>query len=106
MNGFYRGMMFPVMTNGMLNSVLFGVYGNELRRLNSICANDAERKQKWRQNVFIAGSEAGFIYSLLSCPIELIKIRLQTQNCTYLFESFQIVSESRVAQPFNRSSIR
>lgn len=76
-------MMFPVLTSGMLNSVLFGVYGNELRRLNSLCANDAERRREWRQNVFIAGSEAGLIFSLLACPIELIKIRLQTQNCTY-----------------------
>lgn len=74
--------MFPVLTSGMLNSVLFGVYGNELRRLNSLCANDAELKREWRQNVFIAGSEAGFMFSLLACPIELIKIRLQTQNCT------------------------
>lgn len=76
-------MMFPVMTSGILNSVLFGVYGNELQRLNSLCANNAERERKWRQHVFIAGSEAGFIYSFLACPIELIKIRLQTQNCTY-----------------------
>lgn len=82
LNGFFRGMMFPLMTSGMLNSVLFGVYGNELRRLNAMCANDAERQRKWRQNVFTAGSEAGLIYSLLACPIELVKIRLQTQNCT------------------------
>lgn len=75
--------MFPMMTSGMTNSILFGVFGNELRRLNSLCADDAERQRKWRLNTFIAGSEAGLIYSLVACPIELIKIRLQTQNCMY-----------------------
>lgn len=79
--GFFRGMMFPLLTSGTLNSILFGVYGNELRRLQSICANDAERKKTWRQHVFIAGSEAGFIQSFLACPVELVKVRLQTQYC-------------------------
>lgn len=77
-------MMFPLCTSGTLNSILFGIYGNELRRLQSTCDNDAERKKKWRQNVFIAGSEAGLIQSFIACPIELIKIRLQTQNCKCL----------------------
>lgn len=73
-------MAFPFLTSGTLNSILFGIYGNELRRLQNNCENDAERKDKWAQNVFIAGSEAGFIHSFIACPIELVKIRLQTQN--------------------------
>lgn len=74
-------MMFPLLTSGTLNSILFGVYGNELRRLQSVCSTEVERKEKWRQHVFIAGSEAGFIQSFLACPVELVKIRLQTQYC-------------------------
>lgn len=80
LNGFFRGMAFPLLTSGMLNSILFGIYGNELRRLQSLCATKVERNAQWRQNVFLAGSEAGFIYSFIACPFELVKIRLQTQN--------------------------
>lgn len=74
-------MTFPVMTSGMLNSILFGIYGNELRRMQSICATEAERRSQWDRHVFWAGSEAGFIHSFVACPFELVKIRLQTQNC-------------------------
>ncbi|XP_031635025.1 solute carrier family 25 member 45-like isoform X2 [Contarinia nasturtii] len=80
LNGFFRGMAFPMMSSGILNSILFGVYGNELRRLQNICTSDAERKIEWAQNVFLAGSTAGLIHAFFACPIELIKIRLQTQN--------------------------
>lgn len=85
MNGFYRGMMFPLCTSGALNSILFGLYGNELRRLQNSSDSD-EKKEKWRQHVFISGSFAGLIHSFIACPLELIKIRLQTQNCkTFCF---------------------
>lgn len=80
LNGFFRGMAFPMISSGVLNSLLFGVYGNELRRLQSICTTEAERKGEWAQNVFLAGSTAGLIHAFFACPIELVKIRLQTQN--------------------------
>lgn len=88
-------MTFPLLTGGALNSILFGVYGNELRRLQNICRTDAERKNEWAQNVFLAGSTAGLIHSLVACPIELVKIRLQTQNRELLlfFVSQQCVYE-------------
>lgn len=77
-------MTFPLLSCGALNSILFGVYGNELRRLQNICKTDAERKDEFAQNVFLAGSTAGLIHSLVACPIELVKIRLQTQNREYV----------------------
>lgn len=73
-------MAFPMLSSGILNSILFGVYGNELRRLQNICTSDAERKVEWTQDVFLAGSTAGLIHAFFACPIELVKIRLQTQN--------------------------
>lgn len=73
-------MTFPLVTSGLLNSILFGVYGNELRRLQNICKSDAERSYEWAENVFLAGATAGLIHSFVACPIELVKIRLQTQN--------------------------
>lgn len=73
-------MTFPLLSSGALSSILFGVYGNELRRLQNICTSEAERKTEWLQDVFLAGSTAGLIHTFFACPIELIKIRLQTQN--------------------------
>lgn len=73
-------MTFPLLTSGMLNSILFGIYGNELRRLQSMCATETERQAQWAQHVFLAGSEAGLVHSFIACPIEVVKIRLQTQN--------------------------
>ncbi|XP_055306495.1 solute carrier family 25 member 45-like [Sitodiplosis mosellana] len=80
LNGFFRGMAFPMLSSGILNSILFGVYGNELRRLQNICTTNDERRDEWAQNVFLAGSTAGLIHAFFACPIELVKIRLQTQN--------------------------
>lgn len=85
-------MLFPIYTTGALNSILFGIYGNQLRILQETCQTDDERKLYWRKHVFISGSVAGFLQSFIACPLELIKIRLQTQNCKYFknepFHSF------------------
>ncbi|XP_061397073.1 solute carrier family 25 member 45-like [Musca vetustissima] len=79
-NGFYRGMFFPFVTTGAINSILFGVYGNHLRQLRRVCHSDYQREQLEYKNMFIAGSIAGFVQSFVACPIELIKIRLQTHH--------------------------
>ncbi|XP_075145991.1 solute carrier family 25 member 45 [Haematobia irritans] len=79
-NGFYRGMFFPFVTNGAINSILFGVYGNHLRQLRHVCHSDYQREQLEYKNMFIAGSVAGFVQSFIACPIELIKVRLQTHH--------------------------
>lgn len=74
-------MLFPLFTTGGINSVLFGIYGNQLRVLQSNMTTEEERKKSWRRHVFVAGSVAGFIQSFFACPSELIKIRQQTRNC-------------------------
>ncbi|TMW54301.1 hypothetical protein DOY81_000574 [Sarcophaga bullata] len=79
-NGFYRGMFFPFVTTGAINSILFGVYGNHLRQLRNVCHSDYQRLQLEDKNMFVAGSVAGFVQSFIACPIELIKVRLQTQH--------------------------
>lgn len=88
LNGFFRGMTFPLFTSGTLNSILFGIYGNELRRLQSFCRTEAERQSQWAKHVFLAGSEAGLVHSFIACPIEVVKIRLQTQNRKPFFSCF------------------
>lgn len=79
-----------MLSSGILNSILFGVYGNELRRLQDFCTTNAERRDEWAQNVFLAGSTAGLIHSFVACPIELVKIRLQTQNRKIFFSLLHI----------------
>lgn len=69
-----------MLSSGILNSILFGIYGNELRRLQNNCHTNDERRDEWAQNVFLAGSTAGLIHAFFACPIELVKIRLQTLN--------------------------
>lgn len=81
LNGFYRGMSFPLFLGGALNSILFGVYGYEVRRLQSTCESESGKRKNRQIHTFIAGSMAGLIHSFVACPLELIKIRLQTQNC-------------------------
>lgn len=79
-------MMFPLCTGGAQNSILFGIYGYEVRRLQSAYDDGPTRKDQRRKHAFIAGSIAGLIHSFIACPLELIKIRLQTQNCkTFCF---------------------
>lgn len=36
MNGYYRGLLFPITSTGFLNSIIFGVYGNSFRYMQDI----------------------------------------------------------------------
>uniref|UniRef100_A0A336MXA5 CSON009212 protein n=1 Tax=Culicoides sonorensis TaxID=179676 RepID=A0A336MXA5_CULSO len=76
--GFYRGMSFPLIANGGINSVIYSVYGSHLRTLESNLT-DKEKLRDRNKNVFLAGMVAGFIQAYLVCPIELLKIRSQTR---------------------------
>uniref|UniRef100_A0A1B0DI32 Mitochondrial carrier protein n=1 Tax=Phlebotomus papatasi TaxID=29031 RepID=A0A1B0DI32_PHLPP len=81
LKGFYRGMTFPVLTTGLLNSMLFGIYGNTLRNLQLNVPDDEKRKKLQPRHIFIAGSVGGFLQAFVANPIELVKIRLQTRSC-------------------------
>lgn len=76
--GFYKGMLFPLMTSGALNSVVFAVYGEYMRQLQSQCKSETERREKWQKHILLAGSVAGVTQVVLGCPIEVVKVRLQT----------------------------
>lgn len=82
-NGFYRGIMFPLWTTGAVNSLMFGVYGNRLRMLQSNCETPNEKQRLLLQHVFRAGTIAGFMQAFLASPFELIKIKLQTHKCEW-----------------------
>lgn len=50
------------------------------------CSSDAERQKTLKCHMLIAGSMAGLSQAILGCPIEVVKIRLQTLG--YVGRSF------------------
>nr|CAD7570135.1 unnamed protein product [Timema californicum] len=87
--GFYRGLGFPLLTAGALNSIFFGVYGNCLSHIQQSRGYENTRRtsseggvcnKHWHLDVWLAGSVAGFVQLSLACPVDLVKIKLQTQT--------------------------
>jgi len=74
--GLYKGLLSPMAGVAAVNSLLFAVYGSAIR----LTASDPEKPSVG--DVFIAGSISGLFNGFFSCPMELIKIRLQNQTDT------------------------
>jgi solute carrier family 25 (mitochondrial carnitine/acylcarnitine transporter), member 20/29 len=66
-------MLSPMVGVAAINSMLFAVYGSVLRFTAKDPLEPAVR------DVFIAGALSGFVNGFFSCPMELVKIRLQNQ---------------------------
>jgi solute carrier family 25 carnitine/acylcarnitine transporter 20/29 len=79
-------MASPFFGIAVINSLLFGVYGWALDK-TSINGNTNISGYLFHFNfrVFFAGAFSGLINSFLSCPIELLKIRLQNQTTEKLY---------------------
>ncbi|KAG4074301.1 hypothetical protein HA402_008710 [Bradysia odoriphaga] len=77
MNGYYRGLLFPITSTGFLNSIIFGVYGNSFRYMQDITNSETLRQKFWYEQVFLAGFTGGLVKAVVACPIELSKVRLQ-----------------------------
>ncbi|XP_059177535.1 solute carrier family 25 member 45-like [Physella acuta] len=72
--GLYRGMMFPLCSYGLVNSIFFGAYGNMLHILepdNTVVPSNLQ--------VYLAGCAAGAAQLVMACPVEVIKCTLQAQ---------------------------
>lgn len=73
-NGFFRGMSFPLVSFGAINSILFGVQSNTIQFLDinflSMSANS---------KMFLAGATGGLFTSILFIPIDNVKVVLQSQ---------------------------
>lgn len=70
MSGLYKGIGSPMMGLTFINAIVFGVQGNAMRML----CTDTPRNQ------FLAGAAAGLIQSVICCPMELAKTRMQMQG--------------------------
>ncbi|XP_064623175.1 solute carrier family 25 member 45-like [Lineus longissimus] len=73
--GFFRGLSIPFASYGIVNSVLFGVYGNTLRFLNE---GNVDKVPKL-SHVFLASVAGGLVQLIPACPVEVIKCMLQSQ---------------------------
>jgi solute carrier family 25 carnitine/acylcarnitine transporter 20/29 len=92
--GLYKGMASPVIGVGILNALIFGVYGNTLRFLDQWrgITEDSDdedeegssgRKRttaEFYTDIFIAGALGGLVNCAICSPLELVKTRLQIQD--------------------------
>ena len=78
--GFYKGMCFPLVSVGMLNSVFFGVYDNVRTKF----AAGRRDGKATHFDTFLAGAIGGGVQAVPACSIELIKVKLQAQTSKYL----------------------
>ncbi|KAI7867813.1 mitochondrial carrier domain-containing protein [Spinellus fusiger] len=74
--GLYRGVASPLAGVGFCNAVVFMSNG-EFRRL---LQGGGPNKVLSLPQVGLAGSMAGTVMSFFNCPIELLKVKLQTQD--------------------------
>ncbi|XP_028809032.1 mitochondrial basic amino acids transporter-like isoform X3 [Denticeps clupeoides] len=68
--GLYKGIGSPMMGLTFINAIVFGVQGNTMRYLGKDTPT----------NQFLAGAAAGAIQSVICCPMELAKTRMQMQG--------------------------
>ncbi|KAG8002852.1 Solute carrier family 25 member 45 [Nibea albiflora] len=74
-------MAFPVMTTGIINSIVFGSYSNALDFLTQSQRSDrSQGKAASSAQVFTAGCFSGLMQVLVCAPIDLVKVRLQGQT--------------------------
>ncbi|TWW56263.1 Solute carrier family 25 member 45 [Takifugu flavidus] len=81
LHGFFKGMTFPLLSAGLINSIAFGSYSTALDLLTGSRHSDpSQRKPASAAHVFTAGSFAGLTQLSVSIPIDLVKVRLQGQT--------------------------
>ncbi|GAU89603.1 hypothetical protein RvY_02136 [Ramazzottius varieornatus] len=68
--GLYKGMTSPLYGVAVTQAIVFGTYGNTMRLLG----------ENSSRNQFLAGAFTGCVQSVISCPLELAKTRMQLQG--------------------------
>ncbi|KAF9986507.1 hypothetical protein BGZ65_007394 [Modicella reniformis] len=75
LGGLYKGVTSPLMGIGICNAVMFAANGTFRR----ILQGGDETKTLAILDIGIAGSMAGGVMAFVNCPVELLKVKLQTQ---------------------------
>ncbi|KAF9178286.1 hypothetical protein BGZ50_007845 [Haplosporangium sp. Z 11] len=73
--GLYKGVTSPLMGIGICNAIMFAANGTFRRMLQ----DGDETKALSIVQIGCAGSMAGGVMSFVNCPVELLKVKLQTQ---------------------------
>ncbi|XP_046402450.1 solute carrier family 25 member 45-like isoform X2 [Ischnura elegans] len=84
---FYKGLLFPLLSAGILNSVFFGVYGYSLKNIprtnEEVPVNSfftAHGRYHTLRETFLCGCIGGVAQVFITCPVELVKIKMQTET--------------------------
>ena len=78
--GLFKGITPPLIGNALCNSIVFGVYGNVMRILSKDDKKTGNTGGFSFRKITIASVAVGFAQSLIVCPMELIKAKLQIQT--------------------------
>ena len=89
-----------MLSAGALNSLFFGVYGVSLRFMTSLRDPTTASKQpssaltsvkptNWE--IFWAGCAGGAAQLVVACPVDVVKIKLQTQTGEFFVKSEHIL---------------
>ncbi|XP_074599001.1 mitochondrial basic amino acids transporter-like isoform X2 [Brevipalpus obovatus] len=81
--GLFNGMSSPLACLAFVNAIVFGSYGsiNEaLKKKNGFSESESTMIKMRRE--FVAGSVSGIAQCLVSCPMELVKCRMQVYSST------------------------
>ena len=74
--GLYKGVLPPVMAQGAINAIVFGVEGPTSRFLHTKFKDGPRKEVKIG---FLAGMAGGFLQNFVCAPMELVKLRTQHQ---------------------------
>lgn len=82
LGGFFKGMSFPLLTAGLINSVVFGCYSSALGYLtrSQRSSSHAHSESASAAQVFAAGCFSGLMQVFVCAPVDLVKVRLQGQR--------------------------
>ena len=72
-------MSSPLYTAALVNTTFFGIYGNAVKGMLHISGNQITAKPSLGI-VTVAGVVGGAVQVLVSCPVDLVKIKLQMQG--------------------------
>lgn len=96
--GYFKGMMFPMLTMGVVNSMYFGINGNVMRLIQTYrsdgsgndnigiryCCDAKNLNKYWHLDVFISGCVGGLCISVINIPNEVVKTMLQATSNYYI----------------------
>ncbi|WFD29424.1 hypothetical protein MSPP1_000433 [Malassezia sp. CBS 17886] len=92
---FYKGTELPLLGVGACVSIQFGVMQYLKRKFTAYNGRETGVKAPGMTHtqLYVAGSASGIVNSFLACPIEQVRIRLQTQHTRLFSGPFDCLSK-------------